>query len=733
MNGEENNLPGGETGGDRHGEAGLLLIKAGKLLPLLLAAALAAALFITGAAAAAAALGLTVASAVTAGYFAEKKAAARFGIPKSKILEAESCVSSGEESANGLFIPRWLRSAPAAVGAVAALVAAVVMLAGEAEAEAVVNAAVACLCAGISLNLGAAAAVSLSAASAQLSMLDIRADRPEVFGAVARSKLLMADESVFCGYKNAELRGFYTDGNKARIAALNMKEHMPLIIGAYYCDDGSLGEAYCIRETLGDLLLRLMRSTPMEHQTLTGFTLLRRIPYTDESGFISAFYNAPSGDSLTCTAGRPDVLMPLCKHIYRDGAVYPMDEASFKRIRNVVSSARDTGEKTVLICAGLPESMDLTFIGCLFFETPFDRDSGRSVAALAETGVTTLVVSNETEKGALHKAAAAGITGDSSRVLTSARLDTFKDENLFKAAGHARLAAEMDDAHRDRLGRLMGERYGSYIAASRSGRDVIFKNASVVISNTESDYGTDCLVRRCRVNEVTDIVRIAKSACRAFRKSAVQLLSSRLAAALAFFLVVVFMGRAPLLPLPAAMLVLLLPLGQSFVISSSRETAWQLSGSTGPVLQEELSIPKIPGRLLSAWAVFAALLAAVLSVFVYERLLSSTGGGAAAHGFALTLSFAVLATGMTVHVWGKTLFLYESYRGRGLLISTAVTAVLAAAIPLVGPLSSFLGFAKLPMKAYPGTVLPAVLIILIYEFGRIISLRYERRRAKDGA
>ncbi|HHX72274.1 MAG TPA: cation-translocating P-type ATPase [Clostridiales bacterium] len=623
---------------------------------------------------------------------------------------------------------KW-RALPAVVALLAAVCTAVFyVLEGRPDAE-MARAVLACLAPCLPPALGR---MTLKARRQGLKLLGqhglMVADEAALWP-VADASLILADQGLFYGKRSAELKSFYFAGKRHRMTSLHFKDHLPLVICLRFADDGSLSRACGLKETMGDTLLRILRTSAEERMLLGGFRLKNRREFTEERGFTAAEYWEENGRALSCAAGRPEAILPLCTTICTEwGSARPITQKDERRIRVLLRQAVDNGQQTIALAAGIPEKKDLTLIGLLFAEASPEGEASVAVADLERAGVTTMLVSNELEGSAQYKAGAAGFTVDISRVTNGTRLERLARDRNVKTLRSIRLAAEMQAEHRVLLSELASSSQ-NVIAASKHANDGIFAHAQVrVCEEKEGHYHPDVWTRTCRMPLLATLVRLARNAEGAARKISLWQMAVQLGTASSLLLLSAITQNAPVSPAAVLLLVLLIPLPGAAAIALFGRGPLRSKEQRMSILQDKPQIGRLPGGAMTAMAILGGFFSAVGAVLVFDGLASKEATAASAGmGLWFSLLFSFLAMAMILQAWGETLFREDSYGSRMFLIALLCTGVFSIALMYIPGMAGFLGLTALPVRQFPQTILPAALLLALYELGRILIHRLGRK------
>ena len=696
----------------------VLLMRLGRLLAPLVLLAAALALFLRGSFSAALFVLAAAVIGSTGTLLFEHLAAARIGISRRILLALEFRVYFGSSRTNALFLSPFLRIVPVLLGIAAAALFWIRHAASPLAAEGIA----ACLCAAVVSGVSLTAPVAAWNAAEALRRRDISVAQFLILPQLARVRLLLADQSVFYGARSAELRGFYMDGVMHPAAELDFDEHLPLVLGFCRCDDGSLAAACGFRQRLSDVLLRAMRTTPMEHRSALVPLPSVFEPYNRETGVIASSLTMADGSVVSYRAGKPESLLPQVTHILDHGLPRSIDTSDQNRVNAVIRRAYETGRQVIALVSDT-EAGGTTLIGCLIYSTAPVEGAETAVQSLRQPGI--VYVSREDESCAFCRASALGITNDMSRVLTGARIDNFRPENLARAVGRARVAAGMDAEHRLAFTAALAERGELLAAASDDADDPLFAHADICISPaSDGCRPPDIQAKSCKITDLAEIFRTVRDVCNASARAAFAMLTAPIATTL-FMLLISASAALPPLTAPAAVLLsYLLPLPLAFL--SARRGAPSLA-PRNPLLNALEDSPRqaaprrAAGRFFHGFCLIDAIAAALYAARLYGQLAPVTNAGepAASAAAFLTLLTATVVLALIAFVWGDSLFALLDRHSRPMLWLAAAVCAAAYGFSRWHAFNQLFGFEQLSLRTLPQTIVPALAAAVFYELGAL--------------
>ena len=566
-----------------------------------------------------------------------------------------------------------------------------------------------------------------------LKQKDVVVRDAEKLAASAAVGAVLADKSVFFAAKGTEIGGVYLMGKARGVSELGFSDATTLLTAINVCDDGALSAAFGFRQSILDGLLRSLRTTRMEHGEIFGAQTTDFLPYDSAVGFARATCVSRGGEVCTYYVGKPELFLGELKSELTPEGSRALNEADLKRIRVHLRQTYSAGREIIAAARGAGEGRGLELIGFLHVNFVVSESAVESVGQLHRVGVTPVYVSEENENCAFYHARELGVARDMSQVLTGARIDRFRPENLERAARHARLCAEAGPAHRRVLTRLVGAER-RFLAASKFPDDALLEGADVRVTAEGGAFSTDITGRSCSIEEVSWIVRTARSVCAVARRAEMTLFTPSIAALLLCFVTAALFGAVPFGAAAAAVLAVLAPLPQT-LLTAGMDTR---PGKTSVfrIVSSEADGDGMPLRAgfgLAAWNVGWWLAAAAASAAVFRALAGTDeagqtvfGAAAGAGAFLTLLSFS-LAHGLVCRVWGRPLTSLKDERGGwGFLIATVLVWLVFYGVLRIPAAAGALGLAAVPYRKLVVTLIPAAAELAVYLVGGLI-----RRRRKD--
>lgn len=264
----------------------------------------------------------------------------------------------------------------------------------------------------------------------------------------------------------------YTDGRRCGVDQLDGLRDLQFLRGFALCNDASLADG----ERRGDptelALLDLAARYEIGREELE-----RELERVDEIAFDSARKmmttlhrrraggkgsdrgQAVPGDAgmrqVSYTKGSPDEVLECCRYILLDGSRQPLTSGMKRRIREALQEF--TGRGLRVLALGMqvnPAEMkedDLTFLGLAGMSDPVRPGVPEAVAAFADAGVKTVMITGDRADTAFAIAKEIGIADDPAGCITGEQLERISDEELAARMGQLRVFAHVSPEHKVRI------------------------------------------------------------------------------------------------------------------------------------------------------------------------------------------------------------------------------------------------------------------------------------------
>ena len=189
------------------------------------------------------------------------------------------------------------------------------------------------------------------------------------------------------------------------------------------------------------------------------------LPFDSSRKRMSTLHVMPDDDDedyVLYVKGAPDFILELCTHIYDDGDIKPLTDASKTRIANV---NRDMAQDALRVLAVAqrrfeeqPEELsveehekDLTFLGLIGMIDPARPEVAPAIARARHAGIKTVMVTGDYAETARAIAKQIGLIEGDERVVTGAELETMNQSDLDKQLDDVSVFARVSPEHKVRI------------------------------------------------------------------------------------------------------------------------------------------------------------------------------------------------------------------------------------------------------------------------------------------
>lgn len=182
---------------------------------------------------------------------------------------------------------------------------------------------------------------------------------------------------------------------------------------------------------------------------------------------------------IALVKGAPDLLLPLCTHIFEEGQEVPLTAARREHILNV---NRNLGREALRVLAvayrrlsDLPKPVtaetverDLVLIGLVAMRDPARPEVAPAIEKARRAGIRTAMVTGDYPDTARAIAAEIGLLRQDGQVLSGADIEALSDEELARAVERTDVFARVSPAHKVRIVEAF-QRLGHVVAMTGDG------------------------------------------------------------------------------------------------------------------------------------------------------------------------------------------------------------------------------------------------------------------------
>lgn len=207
--------------------------------------------------------------------------------------------------------------------------------------------------------------------------------------------------------------------------------------------------------------------------SLPGHERVAEVPFDPDRRRVTVALRAPDGQAWLVTKGAPDVVIPLCTSVYRQGHEVPLGPAraaavhaacermTGQALRVVAVAGRPLGDGAELRGDGLDaarlaeQERDLTLLGLIGMMDPPRPGVAAAIERATRAGVRILMVTGDHPDTAAAVARELGLFREEGRILTGAEIDAMSDDALRAALPTVQICARVAPRHKLRIVRAL--------------------------------------------------------------------------------------------------------------------------------------------------------------------------------------------------------------------------------------------------------------------------------------
>jgi Mg2+-importing ATPase len=196
--------------------------------------------------------------------------------------------------------------------------------------------------------------------------------------------------------------------------------------------------------------------------SIEGCTKIDEIPYDFIRRRLTIVVDEGGAHHRIVTKGAFANVLAICSAVARDGCEAALDAAERGKLEAYYRKQGEEGFRVLAVATRTvgrkprydhADEAGMCFAGFLLFLDPPKAEARRAIGALAALGVRVKVLTGDNRYVAAHVAEAVGLASDA--VLTGEDIDRMKDEALLHHAGLADLFAEIDPQQKERIVRAL--------------------------------------------------------------------------------------------------------------------------------------------------------------------------------------------------------------------------------------------------------------------------------------
>jgi sodium/potassium-transporting ATPase subunit alpha len=204
-------------------------------------------------------------------------------------------------------------------------------------------------------------------------------------------------------------------------------------------DRGGAASAYVGDPT--EIALLQFASAALPHEVEVS-PRVQEFPFDADRKRMTTVHVAASGQRVAYVKGAPEMLLPLCRFVHRDGKATALEEAERGKILDHLNAFAGAGLRVLGLAyrdlseGALPTSVeeierDLTFVGLVAMIDPPRPEVPGAVERCKRAGIKTVMITGDNSRTALAIARAIGmVRGECAMVLEGVRVESMRDEEL---------------------------------------------------------------------------------------------------------------------------------------------------------------------------------------------------------------------------------------------------------------------------------------------------------------
>ncbi len=293
----------------------------------------------------------------------------------------------------------------------------------------------------------------------------------------------------------------------------------------------------------------------------SGCTVLKELPFDSRRKMMSVLVRTREGELLMFTKGAPDLLLPRCSRIQKEGTVSPLTSSQRQRILEENDKMAGNAMRVLALCwrkisgTGDCAEQNLIFCGLAGMIDPPRKEAFEAVAKCRRAQIRPVMITGDSKQTACAIASELKILTPGSQVLTGEQLDSMDEESFLRVLPQTSVFARVSPAHKLRIVKGL-KAQGNIVAMTGDGVNdaPAVKEANIGVSMGKN--GTDVTKEASSVILMDDNFATLVSAIeegrviyRNIRKFIRYLLSCNIGEVVTMFLAMLMGMPVPLLPI----------------------------------------------------------------------------------------------------------------------------------------------------------------------------------------
>lgn len=344
-------------------------------------------------------------------------------------------------------------------------------------------------------GLPAVMTITLAIGMEQMAKAKAIVRKPKSIEALGSITLIATDKTGTLTTNKMSARNIYVDKKVYELSKLpkSSRAYTEVLINSILCSTATLAFAPDKTDpdiigdtTEGALLVMAHKSGYSASDIRNKWQITDEIPFHPSAKRMSIL-GVFGKEKVIYTKGAPEAVLAICTKALINNKIIPLTAALKQDIEQQFYTMADNGLR-VLGFSESPTEKDLhhkdhIFLGLVGLEDPVRPEIKTAVADALSAGITTMMITGDSELTARAVARKIGIFKDKSELLSGAQMDKLSDEQLSELLTRVKIFARTNPEHKLRLVKLLQAK-GEIVAVTGDGVNdaLALKQADVGVS-----------------------------------------------------------------------------------------------------------------------------------------------------------------------------------------------------------------------------------------------------------
>lgn len=235
--------------------------------------------------------------------------------------------------------------------------------------------------------------------------------------------------------------------------------------------------------TEGALLVAAAKAGIYREELESSYKVIGELPFDSRRKRMTVVTESQDKSLTAWTKGAPDVVLPMCTHLLRHGAIVPLTSWDRERIRREYEAMSSSALRVLALAQKrrLPGrtrevrhmrerevERGLAFLGLVGIIDPPRPEAARAVASARRAGIRTIMVTGDHANTAVAISKELGLLVGEGTALSGIDLNAMDDAELKSAVSHVNVFARVQPEHKVRIVRALRAR-GEIVAMTGDG------------------------------------------------------------------------------------------------------------------------------------------------------------------------------------------------------------------------------------------------------------------------